>query len=341
MTMEEIYDLESYNYSLPKELIAQEPLKERENSRLLVLDRKTGVIEHRFFKEIQEYLNCGDCLVMNNTKVLHWKISGRKATTGGKVEILLLEKKGENIYSCLAKPRIKEGTEVIFSDDLKGKFIKCTSEGIKLIEFLTSSDVEEKIQKIGKVPLPPYIKRELKEEDRYQTVYAKIPGSLAAPTAGLHFSKQLLENIKKKGIKIVFVTLHISLDTFKPVKEKDIRKHHMYSEYYEIPQETAEVINRTKDENKKIIAVGTTTVRVLESQKFPLKKTSGWTKLFIYPGFKFKIVDALITNFHFPKSTLLMLVSAFATRELIMKSYKEAIENKYRFYSFGDAMLIL
>jgi S-adenosylmethionine:tRNA ribosyltransferase-isomerase len=339
--MEEIYDLETYNYHLPKELIAQEPLENREDSKLLILHRKSGRIEHSLFKEIIKYLEPGDCLVINTTKVLPCRISGEKIKTGGKVEVLLLQKIGKNIYSCLAKPRIKEGIEVSFGEILKGKFIKCESSGIKTIEFYPEKNLEEKIQKLGKLPLPPYIKKELKDKNRYQTVYAKIPGSAAAPTAGLHFTEELLEKIKRKGIKIVEVILHISIDTFKPVKEKDIRKHIMYSEYYEIPKTTAEIINKTKLQKKRIIAVGTTTVRVLETQKFPLSEKKGWTSLFIYPGFEFKIVDALITNFHFPKSTLLMLVSAFAGKELIKKSYQEAIDKKYRFYSFGDAMLIL
>lgn len=326
--------LSDYDYSLPKELIAQEPLKDRSKSRLMVLFKDK--IEHRRFFEVVEYLNKGDTLVINDSKVIPAKLKGRKPT-GGKIEVLLLKEIEKNVWECLIRGKnLKEGTKLIFKD-IEGKIIKRDRKFV--VEF-NVEDMRAYLEKHGEVPLPPYIKKELKEKNRYQTIYARKEGSIAAPTAGLHFSKELLNEIRKKGINIAPITLHVSIGTFAPVRSQDITKHKMEAEYFEISKESAEIINKTKG---KVIAVGTTVVKALESssRNGEVVPLHGWSDLFIYPPYEFKSpIKAMITNFHLPKSTLLMLVCAFAGRERIFKAYRQAIAEKYRFYSFGDAMLI-
>ena len=334
-----------FDFNLPEELIAQTPLKKRDSSRLLVLDKKTGNIDHKHFTDIIEYLNKGDTLVLNDTKVIPARLIGEKEDTKAIIEILMLKDQGNDTWQCLCKPakRIKEGTIVKFGDKLKAKCISIGEEGIREFKLLYKGILYEILDELGEMPLPPYIHEKLQEKDRYQTVYAKNIGSAAAPTAGLHFTKELLEKIKNKGVNICYITLHVGLGTFRPVSVTDINNHKMHSEFYTMSSKVAEKLNETKKRGNKIISVGTTSTRTLETIMNlygEFKECSGETSIFIYPGYTFKAIDALITNFHLPKSTLVMLVSALAGREKIMNAYEEAIKNKYRFFSFGDAMLI-
>ena len=334
-----------FNYNLPENLIAQVPLKDRASSRLMVLDKKTGEIEHKHFKDIITYLNPGDTLVLNNTRVIPARIYGHKEGFTGKIEVLMLKDLGEDTWECLVKPgkNAKVGQVIVFSDKLKGEVLDILEEGIRKIKFIYDGIFNEILDEIGIMPLPPYITEKLNEKERYQTVYSKIQGSAAAPTAGLHFTKELLEEIEKKGVNIAYVTLHVGLGTFRPVKVETIETHKMHSEYYEIDEATCKVINETKKRKNKVICVGTTSCRVLESasrQDGVLEPKHEETSIFIYPGYKFKVVDNLITNFHLPESTLIMLVSSLAGKENIMNAYNIAVEEKYRFFSFGDAMMI-
>ncbi len=337
---------EDFDFELPEELIAQTPIKERDHSRLLVLNRKDGSIEHKIFTDIIDYLEEGDSLVLNDTKVMPARLYGVKEETDALIEVLLLKDLGDNTWECLTRPakRIKEGTVVSFGDGLlKAKCVKCGDEGIREFKLIYNGILYEILDKLGEMPLPPYIHEKLEDKDRYQTVYAKNIGSAAAPTAGLHFTKELLQKIKDKGVNIVYITLHVGLGTFRPVNVLDVTKHKMHSEYYIMSKDAANILTKTKQNGKKIISVGTTSTRTLEtimSLHGEFRECSGWTDIFIYPGYQFKAVDNLITNFHLPKSTLVMLVSALASKELIMKAYHEAIVNKYRFFSFGDSMLI-
>ena len=336
-----------FYYDLPEELIAQDPLEDRSASRLMVLDKNTGKIQHHIFKEIVHYLNPGDCLVINDTKVIPARLYGTKVGTDAKIEVLLLKRKENNIWETLVKPgkKAKIGTRISFGDGLlMGEVVDIVEEGNRLIQFSYDGIFEEILDKLGQMPLPPYITHQLKDKNRYQTVYAKHDGSAAAPTAGLHFTPELLEEIKAKGVNIAHVTLHVGLGTFRPVKVEDVTQHHMHSEFYVVEEDQAALINETKKKGGKIISVGTTSLRTLESASSEdgiLKAGSGWTDIFIYPGYRFKIVDRLITNFHLPESTLIMLVSALAGKEHIMEAYEEAVKDKYRFFSFGDAMLII
>ena len=336
---------DDFDYYLPEELIAQTPLEKRDESRLLVLDKETGEITHEKFNNIISYLNKGDVLVINNTKVLPARLIGVKEDTNAVIEVLMLKDLGNNTWECLSKPakRVKIGTIIKFSDELRAECIYIGEEGIRHFKFIYNGIFYEILDKLGEMPLPPYIHEKLEDKDRYQTVYAKEVGSAAAPTAGLHFTKELLSKIKEKGILIEEITLHVGLGTFRPVSVEDVTKHKMHSEFYSMSKETAKVLNTAKKEGRRIIAVGTTTTRTLETimnlyNEF--KECSGYTDIFIYPGYNFKGIDALITNFHLPKSTLVMLVSAFASKDNIMNAYKEAVDNKYRFFSFGDAMFI-
>ena len=335
-----------FYFDLPKELIAQDPLEDRSSSRLLVLDRKTGAREHRIFRDIVEYLNPGDCLVINNTKVIPARLYGAKEGTQAKIEILLLKRREGDVWETLVKPgkKAKPGTKISFGDGLlTGEVLDVVDEGNRLIKFTYDGIFEEILDQLGQMPLPPYITHQLKDKNRYQTVYAKHDGSAAAPTAGLHFTPELLRQIEEKGVKIAHVTLHVGLGTFRPVKVEDVTQHHMHSEYFFIEEDQAKLINDTKAAGGRVIAVGTTSCRTLESavgEDGKLKATSGWTDIFIYPGYQFKVIDALITNFHLPESTLLMLVSALAGKENIMNAYEEAVKERYRFFSFGDAMFI-
>ena len=335
-----------FNYELPQELIAQFPIEKRDESRLMILNRKEQTIEHKIFKDIIDYLKPGDCLVRNNTKVIPARLYGVKEETGANVEFLLLNQIENNIWEVMVRPgrRLRIGTKVSFGDGiLKAKILEEMPGGNRKVEFYYTGIFNEILDKIGLMPLPPYIKEELKEKDRYQTVYAKYDGSAAAPTAGLHFTEELLEKIKEKGIEIANVTLHVGIGTFRPVKEENVEEHEMHTEHYYIKKEDAEKINKAKKEGGRVIAVGTTSCRVLESvadENGLVKEIEGDTGIYIYPGYKFKCIDALITNFHLPESTLLMLVSALAGREYILKAYKEAVNEKYRFFSFGDAMFI-
>ena len=336
---------DDFDYYLPEELIAQTPIKERDHSRLLVLDKKTGEIVHERFDHIINYLNKGDVLVINNTKVIPARIIGTKEETGAVIEVLMLKDLGSDEWECLCKPakRVKEGTIIKFSDDLKVECTKVLDDGIRHFKFIYEGILLEILDRLGEMPLPPYIHEKLEDKNRYQTVYAKEEGSAAAPTAGLHFTKELLEKIKEKGIDIEEVTLHVGLGTFRPVQVEDVTKHKMHSEFYMMSKETAANLNKAKKEGRRIIAVGTTSTRTLETIMNlygEFKACSGWTEIFIYPGFEFKGIDALITNFHLPKSTLVMLVSAFAGKEKIMNAYNEAVKDKYRFFSFGDSMFI-
>ena len=336
-----------FYFDLPKELIAQDPLEDRSSSRLLVLDRKTGAREHRIFRDIVEYLNPVDCLVINNTKVIPARLYGAKEGTQAKIEILLLKRREGDVWETLVKPgkKAKPGTKISFGDGLlMGEVLDVVDEGNRLIKFTYDGIFEEILDQLGQMPLPPYITHQLKDKNRYQTVYAKHDGSAAAPTAGLHFTPELLRQIEEKGVKIAHVTLHVGLGTFRPVKVEDVTQHHMHSEYFFIEEDQAKLINDTKAAGGRVIAVGTTSCRTLESavgEDGKLKATSGWTDIFIYPGYQFKVIDALITNFHLPESTLLMLVSALAGKENIMNAYEEAVKERYRFFSFGDAMFIM
>lgn len=338
--------VEDFNYDLPEELIAQTPLEKRDSSRLLVLDKKTGNVEHKKFTDIIDYLDKGDTLVLNDTKVLPARLIGTKEETNAVIEILLLKNIKEDEWECLVKParRIKIGTIVSFGNGkLKAECIAEKDEGIRHFKLLYSGILLEILEELGTMPLPPYIHEKLKDQSRYQTVYAKEVGSAAAPTAGLHFTKELLKKIEEKGINIAYITLHVGLGTFRPVSVEKIEEHEMHSEYYSMSQEVADLLNKTKANSKRIIAVGTTTTRTLETimtKHNTFKECNGWTNIFIYPGYEFKAIDALSTNFHLPKSTLVMLVSALAGRENILNAYNTAVTEKYRFFSFGDAMFI-
>lgn len=336
-----------FYYDLPQELIAQDPLENRSSSRLMVLNKQTGEYKHKVFHDILSYFQKGDCLVLNDTKVIPARLFGEREPTGGKVEILLLKRRENDIWESLVKPgkKAKPGTVLIFGGGiLKGTILEIIDDGNRLIQFTYHGIFEEILDKIGQMPLPPYITHKLKDKNRYQTVYAAYEGSAAAPTAGLHFTKELLQEIENIGVTIVKVTLHVGLGTFRPVKVDDISKHHMHSEFYMVTEEAAQKINDTKKEGKRVICVGTTSCRTIESAtdaQGMIHAGSGNTDIFIYPGYQFKILDCLITNFHLPESTLLMLVSALAGKENVMSAYKEAVEQKYRFFSFGDAMFII
>jgi len=338
--------VKDFYFDLPKELIAQHPLKKRDESRLMVLNKKSGEVEHKVFKDIIEYLNPGDCLVLNDTRVMPARLYGAKEGSGGKMEFLLLNRHEDDIWETLVKPgkRGKVGAKFVFGNgELKAEVVEVLDNGNRKVKFYYNGIFEEVLDRLGEMPLPPYIEEKLEDRERYQTVYSKEVGSAAAPTAGLHFTDELLQAIKKKGINIAFLTLHVGLGTFRPVKAEDIQDHEMHSEYYILDKENAEIINNAKRSGKRVIAVGTTSNRTLESianEEGQVKEQSGYTSIFIYPGYKFKIVDAIITNFHLPESTLIMLISAFSTREIVMNAYKIAVENKYRFFSFGDAMFI-
>ncbi|SFA70989.1 S-adenosylmethionine:tRNA ribosyltransferase-isomerase [Acetitomaculum ruminis DSM 5522] len=339
-------EVKDFDYELPEELIAQDPLEDRSSSRLMVLSKDNGEIAHRHFYDICNYLKAGDCLVINNTKVIPARIFGVKEGSGAHLEFLLL-KRGENdCWETLVKPgkKAKIGTKIVFGDgSLKGEIVDIIEEGNRIIKFEYDGIFEEILDKLGQMPLPPYITHKLKDKNRYQTVYAKYDGSAAAPTAGLHFTKELIEKIKNMGVEVAEVTLHVGLGTFRPVKVDNVLEHHMHSEFYQINQSEADKINKAKRNGGRIIAVGTTSTRTLESaadENGFLTEKSGWTDIFIYPGYNFKIIDCLITNFHLPKSTLVMLVSALAGREQVLKAYGEAVKEKYRFFSFGDAMFI-
>lgn len=335
-----------FYYELPPELIAQTPLERRDASRLMTLDRVTGEVGHRHFYELPELLNPGDCLVLNNSRVLPARLLGHRVPTGGAVEVLLLKDEGSGVWECLTKPGRKThiGTELSFGDGLlTATVVGERDDGNKLVQFHYEGIFLEVLERLGKMPLPPYIKEELQDRERYQTVYSKVNGSAAAPTAGLHFTPELLEKIRQMGVKVGYVTLHVGLGTFRPVKEEEITDHAMHSEYCVISQETADLINETKKNGGRVICVGTTSCRTVESQAAEdgtMRACAGWTDIFIYPGYRFKVMDALVTNFHLPESTLIMLVSALAGREHVLSAYKEAVEQRYRFFSFGDAMFI-
>lgn len=339
-------NVKDYDYDLPEELIAQDPLEDRSSSRLMVLDRQTGDVEHRHFTDILEYLHPGDCLVINNTKVIPARLFGVKEDTQAKIEVLLLKRKENDIWETLVKPgkKAKPGTKLVFGDGLlTAEVVDVVEEGNRLIQFHYDGIFEEILDQLGQMPLPPYITHQLKDKNRYQTVYAKYDGSAAAPTAGLHFTKELLQKVKDMGVDIAEVTLHVGLGTFRPVKVENVLDHHMHSEFYMVSQEASDKINRAKESGHRVIAVGTTSTRTLEAaadENGRLYETSGWTEIFIYPGYQFKVIDALITNFHLPQSTLVMLVSALAGREHVLHAYETAVKEKYRFFSFGDAMLI-
>ena len=339
-------NVKDYDYDLPEELIAQDPLEDRSSSRLMVLHKDTGAMEHRHFTDILEYFHPGDCLVINNTKVIPARLFGVKEDTQAKIEVLLLKRKENDIWETLVKPgkKAKPGTKLVFGDGLlTAEVVDVVEEGNRLIQFHYDGIFEEILDQLGQMPLPPYITHQLKDKNRYQTVYAKYDGSAAAPTAGLHFTKELLQKVKDMGVDIAEVTLHVGLGTFRPVKVENVLDHHMHSEFYMVSQEAADKINRAKESGHRVIAVGTTSTRTLEAaadENGRLYETSGWTEIFIYPGYQFKVIDALITNFHLPQSTLVMLVSALAGREHVLHAYETAVKEKYRFFSFGDAMLI-
>lgn len=339
-------NVKDFYFDLPRELIAQDPLEDRSGSKLLVLDKNTGEMQHRIFKDITEYLREGDCLVLNNTKVIPARLYGVKEGTEAHIEILLLKRRENDVWETLVKPgkKAKPGTKIIFGDGLLvGEVIDVVEEGNRLIRFSYEGIFEEILDQLGQMPLPPYITHQLKDKNRYQTIYAKYDGSAAAPTAGLHFTPELLEEIRNMGVQIAEVTLHVGLGTFRPVKVENVLEHHMHSEFYMIDEKAAETINRTRANGGRIICVGTTSCRTIESaaeEDGSIQAKSGWTDIFIYPGYRFKVLDALITNFHLPESTLLMLVSALAGRKHILAAYQEAVEQKYRFFSFGDAMFI-
>lgn len=335
-----------FYFDLPQELIAQDPLEDRSSSRLLKLDKETGAVEHHVFKEIVDYLKEGDCLVLNNTKVIPARLLGEREGTGGAVEVLLLKRREGDVWETLVKPgrKCKPGQRLSFGGGLlKAEVMDVVEEGNRLVHFEYEGIFEEVLDKLGEMPLPPYITHKLQDKSRYQTVYAKYEGSAAAPTAGLHFTQELLSEIEKKGVKIAYVTLHVGLGTFRPVKEEDILAHHMHSEYYVVSEEAAEMINSTKKAGGRVICVGTTSCRTVESAATAdglVQAGCDNTEIFIYPGYRFKVLDALITNFHLPESTLVMLVSALAGREHVLAAYEEAIKEKYRFFSFGDAMFV-
>ena len=335
-----------FDYFLPEELIAQTPLERRDSSRLMLLDRESGAVEHSVFSRLPEYLQAGDCLVMNDSRVLPARLFGHRPT-GGAVEVLLLTDKGDNVWECLTRPGRKTpvGTKLIFGDgELTGEVVEAVSDGNKLIRFHYEGIFLEVLEKLGRMPLPPYIKAELQDQNRYQTVYAREPGSAAAPTAGLHFTPELLKELEEKGVELLYITLHVGLGTFRPVKEEEITDHEMHSEYCIINAETAEKLNRAKREGRRIVCVGTTSCRTLEAvadEDGFVRPFSDWVNIFIYPGYRFKCVNALITNFHLPQSTLIMLVSALAGREHVLNAYEIAVKERYRFFSFGDAMLIV
>ena len=345
--MEKCMNVSDFYFELPQELIAQDPLEDRSASRLLVLDKTTGQVAHRHFRDITDYLCPGDCLVINDTKVIPARLYGAKAGTGAKIEVLLLKRKENDVWETLVKPgkKARPGTEIIFGDGLlKGRVLEVADEGNRLIRFSYEGIFEEILDRLGQMPLPPYITHQLKDRDRYQTVYAVHEGSAAAPTAGLHFTKELLAQIEDMGVKIARVTLHVGLGTFRPVKVENVLDHHMHSEFYMVDEDAARKVNETKAAGGRVICVGTTSCRTIESaagEDGLLKAGSGWTEIFIYPGYRFKLLDGLITNFHLPESTLVMLVSALAGREHVLAAYEEAIRERYRFFSFGDAMLIL
>lgn len=339
-------DVKDFDYNLPQELIAQDPLEDRSSSRLLVLDKETGEIRHKVFRDILSYLRKGDCLVINDTKVIPARLIGSREGTDAKIELLLLKRKENDIWETLVKPgkKAKTGTVINFGTGLlKGTIVDVVEDGNRLIQFSYEGIFEEILDELGQMPLPPYITHQLQDKNRYQTVYAKHEGSAAAPTAGLHFTKELLREIEEKGVEIAHVTLHVGLGTFRPVKVENVLEHHMHSEFYVVDESEAEKVNLAKKNGGRIICVGTTSCRTIESaagEDGILRAASGFTEIFIYPGYKFKILDSLITNFHLPESTLMMLVSALAGRENILKAYEEAIKERYRFFSFGDAMLI-
>ena len=340
-------NVKDFYFELPQELIAQDPLEDRAASRLLVLDKKTGDITHRGFRDVLEYLHPGDCLVINDTKVIPARLYGVKRDTGAKIEVLLLKRREKDVWETLVKPgkKAKPGTVLDFGDGiLTGTVEETVDEGNRLIRFSYEGIFEEILDRLGQMPLPPYITHQLKDKNRYQTVYAKHDGSAAAPTAGLHFTKELLKEIQEKGVEIAHVTLHVGLGTFRPVKVENVQDHHMHSEFYIVEESEAEKINRAKQAGNRVVCVGTTSCRTVESastEEGLVKAGTDWTDIFIYPGYRFKVLDALITNFHLPESTLVMLVSALAGREHILHAYEEAIKERYRFFSFGDAMLIL
>ena len=337
--------LSDFDYELPEELIAQTPIKTRDRSRLMVLDKKTGKVAHKHFYDIKRELHKGDVLVLNDTKVIPARLIGTKEDTGAVIELLLLKDFGNNIWECLSRPakRLKVGTIVTFQDKLKAKVVEKKEEGIVHVKLLYEGILMEILDELGMMPLPPYIHEKLEDKNRYQTVYAKNIGSAAAPTAGLHFTEELLEEVKSMGVEILFVTLHVGLGTFRPVEEENILEHHMHTEFYQMNKEVADKLNKAKKEGRKIYAVGTTSTRTLETimhKYHEFRECSGNTDIFIYPGFEFMAIDGLITNFHLPKSTLLMLVSALSSKEIILNAYREAVKEKYRFFSFGDAMFI-
>lgn len=344
--MQELKKSDFY-FELPQELIAQDPLTDRASSRLLVLDKETGEIEHHVFRDILRYLVPGDCLVLNNTKVIPARLLGVKEETGAAVEVLLLKRREKDVWETLVRPgkKMRPGAKLSFGDGLlRAEVLEVVEEGNRLIRFTYEGIFEEVLDQLGEMPLPPYITHKLQDKNRYQTVYAKYEGSAAAPTAGLHFTNPLLEEIRSAGVKIAHITLHVGLGTFRPVKVENVKEHHMHSEFYQIDEEQAQTINQTKADGGRIIAVGTTSCRTLESavdEKGFLHPGSGWTDIFMYPGYSFRMIDGLVTNFHLPESTLLMLVSALAGRERILAAYEEAVKERYRFFSFGDAMLIL
>ena len=335
-----------FYYDLPPELIAQTPLEKRDESRLLCLDKATGEWSHHHFYELPDFLRAGDCLILNNSRVLPARLLGRRLPGGGACEVLLLQDEGDKVWECLVRPgkHLREGARVSFGDgELTAEIAEVLPDGNRLVRFDYNGIFLEVLERLGKMPLPPYIKEELQDQERYQTVYSKVNGSAAAPTAGLHFTPELLERIAAKGVGVGYVTLHVGLGTFRPVKEDEIEQHDMHSEYCTIPQETADLINRTKVNGGRVICVGTTSCRTIESwagEDGTMTATGGWTNIYIYPGYRFKVMDALVTNFHLPESTLIMLVSALAGREHVLASYEEAVRERYRFFSFGDAMFI-
>lgn len=336
---------EDFDYNLPEELIAQHPADKRDFSRLMVVDRKTGKREDKHFYDIIDYLNEGDLLVMNDTRVIPARLFGHRERKEEEIEVFLLENIEDDKWEVLVRPgkKMKIGTKCIFSDELSLEVIDIKEDGNRIVEFFYNGIFQEILDRLGNMPLPPYIKEKLKDKERYQTVYSKNPGSVAAPTAGLHFTKELLKKIEEKGVKLAYITLNVGLGTFRPVKVDDVKNHKMHSEFYQISKETADLINETKKNNKRIISTGTTTTRTLESvykKNGKIKEDSGWTDIFIYPGFEFNVIDCQITNFHLPKSTLIMLVSALASKEIILDAYKDAVDKKYRFFSFGDAMFL-
>lgn len=336
---------DDFDYYLPKELIAQSPLEKRDASKMMVLDKVTGSFEHKMFHDLIDYLNPGDTIVLNNTKVLPARLIGNKPDTGAVVELLMLRQMEYDCWECLSRPakRVKKGTIVNFSERLKAVCMEVKADGLRIFKFIYSGVFFEILDELGEMPLPPYITKKLEDKGRYQTVYAKTVGSAAAPTAGLHFTNEYLDKIKKKGVNVAFITLHVGLGTFRPVVVEDVTKHEMHEEYYEVSKDVSRLLNETRKNGKRIIAVGTTSVRTLESvvdDDGNFKVQSGFTKIFIYPGYKFKAIDALLTNFHLPKSTLIMLISALAGKNNVLDAYEEAVKQRYRFFSFGDCMFI-